>query len=204
MAVGRGAKEAGHRWEFKARFRRNAFGWRSQPAVQRVREAVGEIKRVARRNPVLAADGAVTLLKRISPALESVDSSSGSIGTAVHNAIEELVPIIGAAPADPATRSAWLERLWPASEGDQIPYIESLAGHWDELCGSKEVASEWVDRLLDITRLALSRDQGTRGYFHGAPACLSALLRAERYGELVAAETPPGLVAGILRREIGL
>jgi hypothetical protein len=49
---------------------------------------------------VLAGDGAVTLLERISPALESVDSSSGSIGTAVHNAIEELVPIIGAAPAD--------------------------------------------------------------------------------------------------------
>jgi hypothetical protein len=185
MAVDRGAKEAGHRWEFKARFRRNAFGWRSQSAVQRVREAVGEIKRVVRRNPVLAGDGAVILLERISPALESVDSSSGSIGTAVHNAIEELVLIIGAAPADPATRSAWLDRLWAASGADQIPYIESLAGHWGELCGSKEVASEWADRLLDITRLALSPDQGTRGYFHGAPACLSALLRAERHVEIL-------------------
>jgi hypothetical protein len=189
MAVGRGerrgVKETGHRWEFKARFRRNAFGWRSQPAVQRVKEAVSEIKRVARRHPVLAGDGAVTLLERISPALESVDSSSGSIGTAVHNAIEELVPIIGAAPADPRTRAAWLERLWAASEADRIPYIESLAGHWGELCGSKEVASEWADRLLDITRLALSPDQGARGYFHGTPACFSALLRAERHGEIL-------------------
>ncbi|MHB8508959.1 MAG: hypothetical protein ACYDGR_09990 [Candidatus Dormibacteria bacterium] len=43
----------------------------------------------------LAADGAVALLERISPALEQVDSSSGAIGTAVNNAIDELVPIIG-------------------------------------------------------------------------------------------------------------
>jgi hypothetical protein len=35
-----------HRWQFARRFRRNAFGWRSQPAIQREREAVSEIKRV--------------------------------------------------------------------------------------------------------------------------------------------------------------
>jgi hypothetical protein len=29
-----------HRWQFAARFRRNAFGWRSQPAIARVQEAV--------------------------------------------------------------------------------------------------------------------------------------------------------------------
>ena len=77
-----------HRWEFKARFRRNAFGWRSQPAVQRVKQAVTEIKGVARRDPLLGAEGAVTFLERVSPALEQVDSSSGAIGTAVHHAIE--------------------------------------------------------------------------------------------------------------------
>lgn len=70
-----------YRWEFKARFRRRAFGWRSQPAVQRIKEAVSEIKRVARRDPVLAGEGAVVLLERLSPALEHVDSSSGAIGT---------------------------------------------------------------------------------------------------------------------------
>lgn len=48
-----------HRWEFKARFRRRAFGWNSRPAIERVREAVSEIKKVARRDPVLAAEGAV-------------------------------------------------------------------------------------------------------------------------------------------------
>jgi hypothetical protein len=83
---------ATHKWEFKARFRRHAFGWRSQPAVQRIKQAVSEIKKVVRRDPVLAAEGAVTLLERISPALEQVASSSGAIGTAVNNAICRRAP----------------------------------------------------------------------------------------------------------------
>ena len=41
-----------------------------------------EIKGVARRDPIHAADGAVVFLERVSPALEQVDSSSGAIGTA--------------------------------------------------------------------------------------------------------------------------
>jgi len=48
-----------HAWAFKPRFRRHAFGWRSQPAVQRVKEAVTEIRKVARKDPVLAAAGEV-------------------------------------------------------------------------------------------------------------------------------------------------
>jgi hypothetical protein len=174
-----------HRWEFKARFRRHAFGWRSQPAVQRIKQAVSEIKRVARRDPLLAAEGAVTLLERLSPALEHVDSSSGAIGTAVNRAIVELVPLIGGAPADTAQRAGWLERLWAAHDADQIPYIEQLGEFWGELCGSKEVASGWADRLLEVTRLALSPDRGVGGFFHGTSACLSALYRSERYREII-------------------
>ena len=34
---------ATHKWAFKARFRARAFGWKSQPALTRVREAVAEI-----------------------------------------------------------------------------------------------------------------------------------------------------------------
>ncbi len=90
---------ANYAWQFKARFRRHAFGWRSQPAVQRVKEATREIKTVARADPVLAADGAVILLERLSPALENIDSSSGAIGIAVNNAIAELVPMGARAPA---------------------------------------------------------------------------------------------------------
>jgi len=174
-----------HKWEFKERFRRHAFGWKSQPAITRIKQAVAEIKKVAKKDPVLAAEGAIAFLERVSPALEHVDSSSGSIGTAVGNAIGELVPIIADAPADAKTRDAWLERLFEAHQADQIPYIERLADHWGELCASKEVASAWADKLVGVTRMALSPDKTLRGHFHGTSACLSALYGAERFDELV-------------------
>jgi hypothetical protein len=125
------------------------------------------------------------LLERISPALERVDSSSGAIGSAVNRTIAELVPVIAAAPADARTRAAWLDRLFEAHAADQIPYIERLTEYWGELCGSKELASEWADRLMNITRLALSPDRSTRGHFHGTSACLSALFMAGRHDELI-------------------
>ena len=67
-----------------------------------------------------------------------------------------------------------------------ILYIEQLADYWGELCGSIEIASAWADRLIGVTRLALSPDKNVRGYFHGTSACLSALFAAERYDELIA------------------
>jgi hypothetical protein len=134
---------------------------------------------------VLGAEGAVVFLERVSPALERVDSSSGSIGTAVGNAIGELVPLIANAPADAKTRDAWLDRLFEAHQADDIPYIERLADHWGELCASKAVASAWADRLIGITRVAIGPDKNLRGHFHGTSACLSALYRAERFDELV-------------------
>jgi len=48
-----------HQWAFQARFKRHAFGWRSQPAIARIKEAVAEIKKAARKDPVLGAEGAV-------------------------------------------------------------------------------------------------------------------------------------------------
>ncbi len=174
-----------HTWKFKARFRRRGFGWRSQPAVQRVREAVAEIRGVARKDPVLGGEGAVALLERLSPALEQVDSSSGAIGSAVHAAIGELAALIGAAPAPADVRENWIERLWQAFNDDQIPYLESLGKHWGEICGSAERASSWADEQLWITTQALSPDPGMRGYYKGAVACLSALHRAGRFAELL-------------------
>ena len=102
------AKKQSHKWTFRARFRRNAFGWRSQPAVKRVKEAVSEIKKVARQDPVLGAEGAVLFLEKLSPALEQVDSSSGAKGTAVNNAVSALAEIIAKAPAEAAVRDRWL------------------------------------------------------------------------------------------------
>ena len=93
--------------------------------------------------------------------------------------------VIVAAPVDASTRATWLERLFDAHRADQIPYIERLTDYWGELCGTSEVASTWADRLIGITRLALSPDKTVRGYFHGTSACLSALFAAGRHDELI-------------------
>jgi hypothetical protein len=184
-AGGRSRKPRSHPWAFRASFRRGAFGWKSQPAITRVREAVAEIKKVARKAPIVAAEGAVLFLERVSPALEHVDSSSGAIGSAVNHAIAQLAAVIAAAPADTTTRDTWLERLYDAHAADQIPYIESLAEHWAALCVTKELASRWADRLLGITRHALSPDPKMRGHYSGTTMCLTSLFHAERYDELL-------------------
>jgi hypothetical protein len=183
--MARASKQA-HAWKFKSRFRRHAFGWRgTRPAIERIDEALAEIHAVARTDRKLAAEGAVAFLERVSPALEQIDSSSGAIGSAVNSAIVDLVAIIADAPAEQRTRAKWLDRLWAAHEADAIPYIETLADYWGDLCASKEVASEWADQLVGITRMALSPDPKMRGHFHGTSACLSALFRAERYAEII-------------------
>jgi len=66
------AGTAAHRWQFSARFRHHAFGWRSQPAIQRIREAVSEIRKVVRRDKLVGVEGAVLFLEKVSPALEGV------------------------------------------------------------------------------------------------------------------------------------
>ncbi|NVB38562.1 hypothetical protein G6O69_12035 [Pseudenhygromyxa sp. WMMC2535] len=179
------AKAPAHKWTFLPRFRRGAYGWKSQPAIKRIKEAVSEIKKEARKNPLLAAEGAVLFLEKVSPAIEQVDSSSGAIGAAVNNAIAALVEVIAVAPADDGTRAKWLERLWKAYQDDDIPYLESLGDHWGELCASPEVASHWADELIETCKLAWNPDPALRGYFEGTTNCLSALLVAGRHEELL-------------------
>ena len=173
------------KWKFKSRFRRKAFGWKSQPAMARIKEAVAEIKRVAKTAPSVGASGAIDFLERLSPAIESVDSSSGAIGRTVNEAIAVLVPIISTAPVDSKTRDAWLNRLWEAYQNDDIPYIERLGHYWGDLCGSRELASAWADRLIGMVHLAWSPDPNLRGYFKGITNCLSALLTAERFNDVL-------------------
>ena len=69
---------------------------KSQPAIQRIPQAVSEIKRVARKDRWWPPK-AVLFLERLSPAIEQVDSSSGAIGTAVNKAIADLAAVIAAA-----------------------------------------------------------------------------------------------------------
>lgn len=179
-------RPAAHKWTFAPRFRRHAFGWRSQPAVQRVKEATTEIQKVAKEDTALAAAGAVLFLEKVSPALEQVDSSSGAIGTAVNHAIETCSRIIAEAPIDDETRDRWLERLWEAHQNDEIPYIERLADHWGELCASRDRASAWANRLIGTIEASWSPNRRPGEYFHGTIACLSALFHAGRHEELIA------------------
>ncbi len=185
----------GHSWAFLPRFRRGSFGWRSALAVTRIKEALAEIRKVSRADARLGADGAVLFLERVAPAIAQVDGSSGAIGTAVNRAIEQLVPIIVAAPVDEATRARWLDRLDAACEADEMPYLELLGDHWGDLCGSAEMASRWADRLLTGTRQTIAPERGTFGFYYGTSACLSALYRAGRFDELVALLDVPTLWA---------
>jgi hypothetical protein len=130
-----------HPWQFAPRFRRHAFGWQSDTPIQRIKEALAEIKVAAKKEPVIAAEGAVRFLEKLSPAIAQVDSSSGRIGSAVDGAIAVLVPIIVQADVSAADREKWLVRLWDAIQEDKIPYLEYLVDRWGELCVTKERAS---------------------------------------------------------------
>ena len=174
-----------HKWQFASRFRRHAFGWRSDTPVQRIKEAITEIKQVARKEPVLAAEGAITLLERLSPALEQVDSSSGALGSAVNKAIDTLVPLIVKADVEPKLRQRWLERLWQALQDDEMPYIELLGDYWGELCVAQELASHWADEFLPVVESVWSPKASGHGFFKGTSACLASLYAAGRHQELL-------------------
>ena len=115
---------AQYTWTFKSRLRSRAFGWKgSHLACQRLEEAVTEIKKVARTDPVTGGDGFVSLMERIWPAFQDVDTSSGALGGAVYWAQDELLPIAIEAPADRKIRDRWLDRLWQAIEDDGVDYL---------------------------------------------------------------------------------
>jgi len=174
-----------HKWAFPARFRAGAYSWKaSRLACQRLREAVSEIKKVAKKDPLIGAEGAVRLMEKLWPALEHVDSSSGALGSAVNKTLGDLIPIVIDAPADEKTRNSWLDRLWQAMEDDGVDYLSPVGDRWGELCGSPEVAGSWADELVSTLRSCWS-DPNPGSYFHGATACLSCLLATGRYAELL-------------------
>ena len=175
-----------HKWQFAPRFRRHAFGWRSDTPIQRIKEALSEIKQVARKEPLLAAEGAVTLLEKLSPALAQVDSSSGALGSAVNKAIDTLVPLIVKADVEPKLRQRWLNRLWQALQDDEMPYLDLLGDYWGELCVTPELASHWANEFMPVVESIWSLAAPGHGYFKGTSACLASLYAAGRFDELLA------------------
>ena len=99
------SKSEKYKWTFPARFRTGAYSWKaSRLACQRLHEAVSEIKKVAKKDPVLGGEGATRLMEKLWPALEHIDTSSGALGSAVYKALDVLIPIIIKAPADDRAR----------------------------------------------------------------------------------------------------
>jgi hypothetical protein len=147
-----------------------------------------EIQAIAKKEPVLAAEGAVLFLEKLAPAIEQVDSSSGDIGSAVNRGIESLVPIIAKANVSRAVREKWLERLWDAIQEDDMPYLEYLGESWGELCTTPEIASKGANYLSPTltTMWEHCARSGEYGYFKGTTACLSALYATGRHDELLA------------------
>jgi hypothetical protein len=123
-------------------------------------------------------------MERIWPALEFVDSSSGALGGTVGWTLAELLPIVIDAPADRKTRDQWLARLFQAIQEDGVDYLWLLQERWGELCGSGEVASHWADEFLPLLRVAWI-DPRPGSYVRESAICLSSLLAARRYEELL-------------------
>jgi hypothetical protein len=172
------------KWQFKTKFRAKAFGWRgSRLAISRLKEAVSEIKAVAKSDPVAAGDGAVSLMERIWPAFQDIDTSSGALGTAVARTLAELIPILIDATADHSTRSKWLKRLFEAVHDDGVQYLSPVENRFGEIARYPDLTNAFADELLPLLRQVWS-DQKHFEYVSGTAICLSCLLEAGRYAEL--------------------
>ncbi|HEO70317.1 MAG TPA: hypothetical protein ENN80_03575, partial [Candidatus Hydrogenedentes bacterium] len=171
-------------WQFRSRFRTNAYSWRGTSlASKRLKEAVAEIKKASKSDPVAAGDGCIALMERLWPALQSIDSSSGALGNAVNRTLDALLPILIAAPCDRELRVKWLERLYEAVCDDGVQYLTPVEEHWGEMCVFPELANEWADRILPLLReVWAARRPGA--HVRGDTLCLSCLLETRRYKEL--------------------
>jgi hypothetical protein len=178
------AAVAERNWQFKTKFSTKSYGWRgSRLAISRLKEAFSEIKAAAKSDPVAGGDGAVSLMERIWPAFQDIDTSSGALGTAVARTLDKLIPILIEAPADHSTRSKWLTRLFEAVQNDGVEYLAPVEGQWGEIARYPDLINEYADRLIGIIRRAWA-DHETFQHAIGTSICLSCLLEAGRYAEL--------------------
>ena len=175
---------ASYKWQFKTKFRANAYGWRgSKLAITRLKEAVKEIRTVAKADPVAAGDGCVALMERLWPTFQHIDTSSGALGTAVHNTLEAVIPLLIAAPVDKDTKATWLERLFVAVQEDGVDYLDPVAERWGVIARDPDLVNHYADMLLGRMREAWA-DRQSYNHVAGSKICLSCLLEAGRYEEL--------------------
>ena len=148
-----------------------------------LKEAASEIRSVAKSDLVAAGDGVVSLMERIWPAFQDIDTSSGALGSAVSRTVHELIPILVDAPADHPSRSKWLERLFEAVQNDGVEYLGPVEDRWAEIAHYPDLINEYADRLIGMLRRAWA-DHHSFQHVIGTSICLSCLLEAGRFAEL--------------------
>ena len=116
--------------------------------------------------------------------MEHIDTSSGALGGAVHRTLTKLIPILISAPADVRTRSAWLERLFQAVMDDGVQYLSPVEDRWGEIAVYPVLMAEYAERLRALIRRVWV-EEPPGGHVIGTAICLSCLLEAGRYGDLV-------------------
>lgn len=172
-----------HKWKFKSYFRREAYGWNgTAKASKRMKEAVSEIKKVAKKDSDLAGEGVVELFYRLYPALMNIDGSSGALGTTVNKIIDTLIPVLIKADWDMNTRGKWLDKLYEAIVEDGWGTFDGLRDYWGELCVYPGLTHLWADQFIPTVKEVFSSTRYS--HFVGTDMCLSCLVFTERYGEL--------------------
>jgi hypothetical protein len=96
--------------------------------------------------------GCVSLMERLWPAVEDIDTSSSALGGAIHRTLDELIPILISAPADVKMRRAWLERLYRAVMDDGVQYLSPVEDRWGEIAVYPELMAEYAERLRALIR----------------------------------------------------
>jgi hypothetical protein len=179
------AKDSIHRWQFRAKFRAGFYSWKgSASASKNLRAAVSEIRKGYKNDPLEAVEATIYLMTCFWPAFRGIDDSGGALGNAIRAAIDKLVPLLIAAPADDELRKAWTLRLFEAIRADGIDHLSTLVEQWGTICVTDALRAYWIDELLPDTARAMRSRRDDYYYFCGTDACLSCLLESGRYDEL--------------------
>lgn len=179
------AKHSKPKWKFKPSFRTGLYSWNgTAKATKNLRAAVSEIRKAYKSNPLDAVDAAIYLMEQLWPATQHIDTSSGSLGSAVNDAIEKLLPLLIKTPADEQLRKKWTHRLFEAICDDGVEYLAPVTEQWGKLCVTDSLRSYWIEELLPYTEKAMKSRRNGYYYFVGTSAYLSCLLESGRYEEL--------------------
>ena len=157
------------RWHFEPDFIELRFGWQAEKkAAHAVHAAALELQRA---EPASRREGALLLLERLWPAVQQVNRAPGHLDEAIERALATVLPLLA-----PATEPE-LERLWTAIERDWGGLLTPVGAAWGALCGDREAAARWAERLERKVRRQWSADPSDR-----CPAAVPYLASLEALG----------------------